>query len=120
MPREEIPAKFTGRVEVLEPKVGPAVLVSLTGQLFAVYSDDGSPVLLDLPGLGPCFTLFGCVEDLRDYMSRIGIAKYRLKQVADGHGFMKNQIPVPIVCNMRFDSVQNKSKWTVVRPMETA
>jgi hypothetical protein len=103
------------------PQISSQVPVELTGQLFAVWPDHGSPILIDLPPpLGPSFALFRRVEELRFYLAAIGIVAYRIKHVDDGREFMKSQIPYPIVCDMRYDPPTGKSKWKLVVPTEKA
>lgn len=96
-----------------EVKCGKINEVTLTGQVFAAY-DDNSPVLLDLPQLGPSFALFNTVDNLRFYMAAIGVEEYKIKKVDDGIEFLKSQIPYPIVCNMRYEG--GNSKWSLVIP----
>ena len=103
-----------------EPSVGRRVAVCLTGQVFAVRRGNDEPILLDLPGLGASFTLFGSAVDLRIYMARIGEGEFRIKKVTDGIDSLGNQIPYPIVCDMRFDAAERKSKWRLVLPLEKA
>jgi len=95
--------------------VGAVTEVTLTGQVFAFKN--GQPVLLDLPQLGPSLALFQTVEDLRSYMQQIGVEDYTIKRIDNGTEFLKSEIPIPIVCDMHYDTTTGKSKWKLVMPL---
>lgn len=99
-------------------KVGKLKEVKLTGQLIPFRN--GQPVLIDLPKLGPSLALFKTINDLQLYMQAIGVTGYTVKHVDDGTEFLTSNIPYPIVCDMRYDTTDGKSKWVLVMPLKTS